>query len=201
MILKREIREIVAPISKAGTDYNVINSIGYGGHASAKDFAGNQRPEDFSPTTVIINGGHGEWELKIPEEIRRQMIDATLKIETVRTHGMLHSPNKNSVAKIFINGELLDKIYLVKPHPHGTDFGVDTRRPIPVFDFINKNDEKQTVRIEVDKDTFWNIDRITLEPIILRNEWKPEATMIIGAIISAIIGAIASVVLAYYLLN
>jgi hypothetical protein len=120
------------------------------------------------------------------------LVDMTLRIETIRTHGMLHSSSPNKSASIFVNGQLVDKIYLVEPHPHGKDYGVDSRRPFPIFCYINKDKSVQTIKVEVDKDVRWDIDRVTLEPIILRKEIKPEVAMIIGAIISAFIGGVVS---------
>jgi hypothetical protein len=195
-LVKREIRELAGPISKEGLD-GTITGVGYQGHVRADEFQG-QRPVEFCPSTIIINGGNGEWNLDIPEYIRNNLIDMTLKIETIRTHGMLHSPQKNKSASIFVNGNLVDKINLVKQHPHGTDFGVDSRRPYPVFRYINRENCTQNIRIEVDKDALWDIDRISLEPVILRKEWKPVSTMILGAIISAAMGGLISIVI-YYL--
>ncbi len=191
-LLRREIREIVAPISKEGTEIKEIQSEGSGGHVSAKEFKSGERPEVFTPSTVIISNGYGVWELEVPKDVRKELVDMTLKIETVRTHGMLHSPYKGKSASIFVNNQIVDKIYLVKPHPHGEDFGVDSRRPFPIFCYIDKDKDIQTIRIKVDKDVSWDIDRVILEPITLRKEIRPEAAMVIGAIISAIIGGVVS---------
>lgn len=193
-ILYKEIREIGASISKQGTEVIEVKSDGFNEHVSANEFKDDKRPEVFSKSTVIISNGYGVWELKVPEDIRNMLVDMTLKIETIRTHGMLHSSLPNKSASIFVNGQLVDKIYLVELHPHGKDYGVDSRRPFPIFCYINKDKDKsvQTIRVEVDKHVLWDIDRVTLEPIILRKELKPEAAMIIGAIISAIIGGVVS---------
>lgn len=191
-LLRKEIREVVAPISKEGIEATIICSEGFGGHFSAKEFPMGKRPEVFTPSTVIVSGGYGVWELEIPEDIRRSLVDITLKIETIRTHGMVHTSLPNRSASIFVNDQLVDKMRLVKPHPHGEDYGVDSRRPFPIFRYINKDKSVQTIRVEVDKDVSWDIDRVTLEPIILRKEIKPEVAMVIGAIISAIIGGVVS---------
>ncbi len=185
--LYRENKEIVAPISKQGIEISHSEDC----HL-ATDFQEGERPETYTPSTTVIDGGWAEWELEVPEHVRNRLVDMTLRIETVRTHGMLHSPCKKKSATISVNGRLLDRIYLVKRHPHGEDFGVDSRRPIPILHYVDKDNSKQTISIGVDKDVLWDIDRVTLEPIILRREIKPEAAMIIGAIISALIGAIAS---------
>jgi len=190
-LTKKEIREIVAPISEEGVKGD-IHSKGFGGHVLATEFSEEERPEVFTPSTAIISGGYGVWRLEVPKGVRRYLIDMTLRIETVRTHGMLHSPHKGKSASIFVNNQLVDKIYLVRPHPHGEDYGVDSRRPFPIFRYIDKDKSIQAIKVNVDEDVSWDIDRVTLEPIILRKEWKPEATMIIGAIISAIIGAVVS---------
>lgn len=186
------IREIVAPISKEGIEVKEFHSEGFDGDVSAIDFHGNKRPEVFTPSTIIISSGYAVWELEVPKNIRKRLVDITLKIETVRTHGMLHSPCKGQSASISFNNRLVDQIYLVKPHPHGEDYGVDSRRPFPIFRYIDRNKYIQSIKVEVDKDVYWDIDRVTLEPIILRKEYRSEIAMIIGAIISAIIGGIVS---------
>lgn len=196
-LLFREIREIVAPISKQGIEPSEIRSKGWEGHVSAEEFVDGSRPEPFTPSTVIINGGYAIWELELPEHIRNSLVDLTLKVETVRTHGMLHTPHAGKSAIIFVNGQLVDRIYLVKPHPHGEDFGVDSRRPFPILRYVKKDGERQTarwiqIRIETEEEVFWDIDRITLEPIVLRKEIKPEAAMILGALISAALGGVVS---------
>lgn len=191
-LLFNEFREIAASISKDGIDRTKTNSKGYNGHVSAREFTDENRPEDFSQSTIIINGGYVVWELEVDKRIRKNLVDMTLKIETIRTHGMLHTPIKGKSASVFINDKLLDKIYLVKPHPHGEDFGIDSRRPFPVFNYIDINQSIQCIRIEVDDETCWNIDLIKLEPIISRKILKPVITWIIGTIFGAIFSAIIS---------
>jgi len=195
--LRREIREIVGPISKEGIEVRSVHSDGFGGHVSAKEFKEGERPDVFTPSTVIISGGWGEWDLEIPGDIRRSLIDVTLRIETIRTHGMLHSPLPNKHASIRVNNQLVDKMHLVKRHPHGKDYGVDSRRPFPISRYIDRDRNTQTVRIEVDKGAFWDIDRVALEPVVLRKEIKPEVAMVVGAIISAIIGAVVGFLISW----
>lgn len=110
-ILHREIREVIPPISKEGIEVKEIRSKGFNGAVSATEFTIGRRSEVFTPSTVIINGGYGIWELEVPKEVRKRLIDMTLKIERVRTHGMLHSPFKAKSASIFVNDQLVDKIY------------------------------------------------------------------------------------------
>ena len=189
----RWIREIIPPISKNGTEATQYDSLGFGGGVRAIDFPLDKRPKNFSPSTIILNSGFGKWEFEIESYVLRDLIDMSLRIETIRTHGMLHTPVQGRTASIYVNEQLVDEIHLVKPHPHGSDFGVDTRRTIPVYDFINKNKSTQTVQLTVDNDVLWDIDRIILEPIIYKKEIKPEVAMIIGALISFIIGVIGCV--------
>jgi hypothetical protein len=196
--LIREFREVLAPISQEGTQVKEIQSTGHGGHVSAIEFPkGLPRPEVFTPSTVILKGGYGVWELAIPSHVRRSLIDATLRIETIRTHGMLHSPKQHTSASVFVNDKLVDKIYLVRPHPHGEDFGVDSRRPFPILRYIDKTRDLQTVRIEVDPEVSWDIDRISIEPVVLTWEITPGAAMVVGAIISAILGGLVGYFLQY----
>ena len=192
----RDYKEIVTTICKEGVEAVEIKSEGYDGHVSAREFMeGTKRPEEFTPSTVIISGGYGMWELSIPKHVRKQLISAYLKIDTIRTHGMLHSAIKNTSASIIVNGQPVDKIYLVKPHPHGEDFGVDSRRPFQILRYIDRGRDTQTVRIEVDKNVCWDIDEVCIDPIILRYEVTPGAWMILGAIISTILGIIGSICL------
>jgi len=46
--------------------------------------------------------------------------------------------------------------------------------------------------VHTEKHVSWDIDRVTLGPIVLTKAIRPEIAMITGAIISAIIGAIVS---------
>ena len=208
-----EIREIAAAISKEGThdEQDQCRSRGYSGGTRATDFRPPAtRPEVFTPSTIIINGGkeggQAVWNLEVPAFVRKRLVDMTLKIETVRTHGMLHTPpydlrpegrSFRRRARIFANGELVDSISLVKPHPHGEDYGVDTRRPFPIYRFIDKDKSTQTIKVEVDERVLWDIDRVTLEPILLRKELKPGVAMVIGAVIGAIVSAIIGALVSF----
>ena len=198
--LYREIREVVAPVSKEGIKLNRCYSLGY---TSAEDFEEADRPEEYTPSTVIIHGvicgveydGWAEWELDVPKHIRKRLIDMILKVDTIRTHGVLHSPDKGKSAEIWVNGRLLDRIYLASKLPHGDDYGVDSRRPVPIFRYIDEENDTQTIKLWVEKGVFWDVDRVSLEPVIKRKELRPEAAMIIGAIITAFIGAIVGLYL------
>lgn len=191
-ILYRKIREIAAPISKEGIDVKDVYSDGCDGHVLATEFQLGKRPEIFTPTTIIISDGYGVWGLELTKDIRKDLIDMTLTIDTVRTHGVLHTPEKGKSASVFVNDHLVDKMFLVKAHPHGEYYGVDSRRPFPVYRFIDRDKNLQTIRVVTAKDVFWDIDRVTLQPLLLRKEIRPEIAMITGAIISAIIGGIVS---------
>ena len=192
-ILRRIIREIAPPISKEGIEIKERHNVD-----SAKDFPVGKRLQNFTPSTAIMKGdSYAVWELELPEDIRKNLSDMTLKIETVRTHGMLHTPPsfKGKSASIFVNDQLLDKINLVKPHSHGEDLGVDSRRPFPVFRYIDKAKSIQTIRIETDEGVCWDIDRVTLEPIISRKEIRPWVFMVSGAILSAAMGGLVTLLL------
>ncbi len=191
-ILYRKIREIVAPFSEEGINVKEVHSAGWDGHVLATEFQAGKRPAYFTPITVIISEGYGVWELELPKDVRKKLVDMTLKIETVRTHGLLHARDKGNSASVFVNDHLVDKMYLVKPHPHGEYYGVDSRRPFPIYSFIDRDKNSQTIRVETDKEVWWDIDRVTLEPIVIRTELRPEIAMITGAIISATIGGIVS---------
>ena len=161
-LLFRQYREVVAPISQEGIAVHDIHCNTPDGKFSARQFEGTVRPESFGPSTVILSAGHGVWKFDIPKYIRDALADISLRVETVRTHGMLHSPKQGKSASIYNNDQLVDKIYLVRPHPHGEDFGVDSRRPLPVLGYIETGKDTQTVRIEVDQDVYWDIDRVSL---------------------------------------
>jgi hypothetical protein len=192
-IIRRIIREIAPPITKEGIEIKERHNVD-----SAKDFLEGKRPKNFTPSTVIMyGGGYAVWELEVPEDIRKNLSDMTLKIETVRTHGMLHAPPsfKGKSASIFVNDQLLDEIILVRPHSHGEDLGVDSRRPFPVFRYIDKAKSVQTIRIQTDEGVCWDIDRVTLEPIILRKEIRQWIFMVFGAILSAAMGGLVTFLL------
>jgi len=195
-IFFEEAREIVGTISKPGIELREHTSKAHGGLALATDYPANQRPEPFGPTTVIIEGGYGVWGLELPKEVRKRLIDINLRIDTIRAHGMLHTPWYNKSATIYVNDRRLDKIYLVKPHPHGLDFGVDTRRPLPILDFIDKGKPIQTIRIETEDEVFRDIDRVALEAIVLRKRLKQWVWIVIGALLSIVGGGIFTLLVA-----
>ncbi|MCH7916030.1 MAG: hypothetical protein IH856_23830 [Deltaproteobacteria bacterium] len=199
-LLIRKIWQIEPPISQEGIAVREVKSKGSSGGVKATDFLPGQRPENFTPSTVILHddhdGSHGIWDLLVPEPVLKYLVDMTLRIESVRTHAMLHTPpydretDKRRYARISMNGELTDKILIIKPHPHGEDFGVDSRRPIPVYRFVDRTKSIQEIKIEVDEKVYWDIDRIILEPITLREELTPEARMVAGALLSAFAGGV-----------
>jgi hypothetical protein len=191
-ILYRKIREVVAPISKEGIDKKDVRSEGCNGHVLATEFEDAKRPENFTPTTIIISGGYCVWELELPKDVRKELVDMTLTIETVRTHGLLHTKEKGKSASILVNDHPVDKMLLVKEHPYGEHYGVDSRRPLPVYRFIDREKNLQTIRVETEEGVSWDIDWVTLKPIIERKELRPEIAMTTGAIISASIGGIVS---------
>src|SRR5438105_3283959 len=85
----RQYREITV-FTREGTDIKEGRN-----YETARSFSEGARPEHFTPSTVILKGGgYGVWEIAVPNEIRGHLVDATLRIETVRTHGMLHSPEE-----------------------------------------------------------------------------------------------------------
>ena len=60
--LVREFREVLAPITQEGTAVKQIRSVGHDGHVSAIEFGeGRPRPEEFTPSTVVLSGGYGVW--------------------------------------------------------------------------------------------------------------------------------------------
>ncbi len=194
--LVRELREELAPISVDGKDCVDIDSRGINGHVSACEFAdGLPRPSEFGRSTVVVHDGWAVWELPSPRIVTRRwgrLLDASLKIGTVRTHGMLHSPKQGASASVFVNDHRVDEVRLVKPHPHGEDFGIDSRRPIPVADYLDPRRSVQVVRVVVDGDAFWDIDRVSLETVVIGREMTIGSSMVIGAGISALLGALVA---------
>ena len=182
-LARREVRELVTPISAEGIGFSAGEN--YATRASPK----GRHEKIFTPSTVVLDGGWAEWTLHVPKYVRKHLIDMTLRIETIRTHGMLHSRQPGTRAWIYVNGDLVDEIKLVKPHPHGEDYGVDTRRPLPVLRYIDRARNGQTIKVQVEAGTLWDIDRVTLEPIILRREIRPGLMLIMGAIVSSGVGA------------
>jgi hypothetical protein len=186
----RQYREITV-FSREGTDIKEGRN-----YETAKSFPDGARPEHFTPSTVILKSdGYGVWEITVSNEIRDHLVDATLRIETVRTHGMLHSPQQGRSASVYVNDAVVDKIVLVKPHVHGNEYGVDSRRPYPIFGYVDTTRDVQAVRIEVTDDVFWDIDRVSIEASVERTELRPNVQMVLGAIISAVFGVIGALLL------
>lgn len=179
-----------APVSKLGVQCTEVVSRGTEGGVRATDFPPDQIPSVYAPSTVVLNSGYAVWELEVPRGVLRTLIDMTLVVDTIRTHGMLHThPFNRDVERryawIIVNGKVVDEISLVKPHPHGEDYGVDSRRPFQVFQYIDRHKATQEIRIKVGESVLWDIDSVTLQPTTLRREITPGAAMIIGAFLGA----------------
>ena len=69
----RTIIEYALPISQEGIDVKKIESLGHAGGILATDFQEGQRPDIFTPSTAILNGGYGMWELTVPGDILGQI--------------------------------------------------------------------------------------------------------------------------------
>ena len=54
-----------------GLDCN--GELGHAGGILATDFQEGQRPDIFTPSTAILNGGYGMWELTVPGDILGQI--------------------------------------------------------------------------------------------------------------------------------
>jgi hypothetical protein len=105
---------------------------------------------------------------------------------------MLHSANRGRTASVYVNDQLVDKICLMRPHPHGEDFGVDSRRPFPIRRYFHADKDAQTVNISVDTEASWDIDSVSIETVVIRREITPGASMVIGAAISAALGVLVT---------
>lgn len=190
-LLFREIREITAPISKEGIEAKELKSKENNKYSTAAESSADKR--DTSSSTVIISGGYAVWELDVDLSVLETLVDMTLRIETIRTHGMLHSKIENKTGSIFLNGFLVDKIQLAKPHLNG--YGVNSRRPYPVLRYINREQSTQVIKIETEDDVLWDIDQVILEPIIQRKEIKPESALVIGTILSWLVGILGAFII------
>lgn len=179
----KESRVIEGAICVDGNSGKLTGS-GINGKITINDFNENEAPtEEFTKTVAIITNGYGEWKLNIPSHIRENLIDIRLKIDTIRFHGMLHSAEKNGQAKIYINGELVDIIRLVKERAEGVDFGVDSRRELPIFRYIDRKKGEQVIRIETESNVSWDIDQVMLLPVIKSVDLRNWVYMVIGAVI------------------
>ena len=88
--------ELANAFSLDGMNASLAESRGFSGGVLANKFDEQHRPVVFGPTTIIINSGFAEWEIPVERSVLKRLADMTLRIDTVRTHGMLHSPRKNS---------------------------------------------------------------------------------------------------------
>lgn len=146
---------------------------------------------DYPLSTIIIGDKDSmesfcEWVLKLPKGYKKGLISATLRFETIRVHGLLHSPAKNRFATIKVNEQILDRIELVKQHPHGEDYGIDSQRPYPVLNYLEKSNGKRElrIRIELESGVKWDLDRITMEGVVEQGRVKEWILLVIGAVIS-----------------
>lgn len=74
--------------------------------------------------------------------------------------------------------------------PDGKDFGMHEVGPYPIINWMNKEIEEYKIKLAVNKNTLWGIDEISLDPIVVRWRMKTSVNLILGAIISGIIGFI-----------
>jgi len=137
----------------------------------------------------------GEWTFKIDKKILKNLKSIELKIKSIRAHAGLHIPAMyaqqgfDGEGSVYINNEPIDAhIVLERKMPHGKDLGMHEVGPYPIMNWIDKNREKYIIRLEVNDYTLWDIDEISLEPIVERWRAKTMWTLIAGAILSGIIG-------------
>jgi hypothetical protein len=74
-LIRRTMRVVEPPISKLGTEANVLRSKGISGISSAKDFTNNNLPEILTPSTVVISDGYGIWKLKLRKDTLKMLCD------------------------------------------------------------------------------------------------------------------------------
>jgi hypothetical protein len=189
-IFLKESRQIEAPLTITGNK-GEITGVGYKEGKTIFDFKDSKNPpEEFTNTVAIITNGHGIWNIEIPKKILKNLIELRLKIDTIRNHATLHSIHKDRGAKIIINDKLVDNIILKKINPFGDDYGIDSRRELPILSYIDKNKNTQTIKITTDEEVSWDVDQIILYPIIKVTALREWVYMVLGAVISSLFGLI-----------
>ncbi len=201
----REVKlENESPPPQKGIDFSKA-----GGHYSSKKLdALKERNEWYGPSTIILGvnpnshnidewkGGWAEWTFKTNQKVLGSLSGAYLKITTIRAQGELHSTKEGDERGyrkrgcVFVNGEPIDIIYLVKSTERGEAYGVSRVGPYPITDWIDRKRSEQIVKLQVDPTVAWNIDEVGLELIVKRMRPKSWVWMVIGALISASIGAV-----------
>ncbi len=72
--------------------------------------------------------------------------------------------------------------------PNGKELGMHSLGPYPIINWINEDVEEYKIQLSVDENELWEIDEISLKPIVVRWRLKTSMGLIFGAVISAIFG-------------
>jgi hypothetical protein len=152
---------------------------------------GEPRREYFMPRETVIFGkdekvfSSAEWTFDIEYLLRycndpkgTTLEKVFLHIRTVRTHGGLHvkpdigqqaiNAGTPKAGRVYVNGTLIDRINLMKPMPHGLNYGFNRLEPWDITDFVRLYEAKKnkaiTIKVETDPEVKWDISSVSLEP-------------------------------------
>lgn len=155
-----------------------------------------------NPKEKDIGGCSAEWEFDISQLLKRDLVDAQLRITTFRTTGGLHVNPKElrpagskKQGRLYLNGTLVDNIDLVKIMPNGTDYGYNRLDTYPILSLLlHMKANRQTnliVKVEVDEKVRWDIDEISLESLTYKiTDLTNWVWMLLGAIVGTVLGLI-----------
>lgn len=192
-------------------DYEIINlppTVKYGLTAVCKgkfvkaDDKGKVNEDWFHKKTLILGydkdnvrgSAEANFLFHIPSKKKINIEDSTvmLMIETERIHGGLHShlgPHEKS-AVIEVNGEIVDKFWLIQKMPNGVDYGFRNVGPIPIDKSFLYNKYLKII-LKIEEDMAWDIDKVILKITTGNKRLSVIGSMIAGAVISVIIGLLA----------
>lgn len=173
------------PITKAGIEAEA------GGDFLIFKFLpdGDPREKWFSTRNGIVlgenpakgepgKGAFAEWVFDL-SELPDNLAEVYLKIVTFRTHGGLHSKpeiaeeairrNQPKQGQLFINGQMVDGVNLMKPMSHGLDYGFNRLDPYPITLRVKecqREGKPLKIKLEVDPLVRWDVDWVKIRPFV-----------------------------------
>jgi len=164
---------------------------------------GNVVADWFRPSTIVLGlnadnqkgESHAEWDLPIPEDVRKHLSKATFFVRAIRIQAGLHlhpefapyPENPRAIARILLNGKVVDELHLVESKiPFGTHYGFGREVSYPIENIIDEEDKslkKWSIELEVGAGVTWDIDEIFVQVTTRRKRMKPGVWLCAGIVI------------------
>lgn len=101
-------------------------------------------------------------------------------------------------AYVYINKLKVDNLDLIREMENGRYWGYNIVGPYPITSFVKEalknKDRKLIIELKVDPGVYWGLDEIRLDIVVEEEELRSACWIVIGGIISFIIGKIFSLI-------